>query len=897
MAYEVLEVAGAKAEAEKAQEQMRVREDLLLGWLRMLVFPGQITELRALKMRFPSGSGAATCSGYYDYDHLINMVRHAIGLSDRSHGSLGHPSGVYFTINPLTPDLLSVRNCRCDIVGKGETTSDKHVTGRNWMLVDIDPERIADVSSTDTEKLLAKETAVRVMSHLGDDLGWPSPIVVDSGNGYHLYYRVSLPADDGGLISNVLYYLADRFDIPDKVKIDPTVANAARISKIPGTMSRKGDSTIDRPHRVAVLKHCPDGGAVMVPTESLNALAEIWTKKKSEQKDVRSKGLTLDSRERPKSQKAKKSIVDRARAYLAAIPLAVSENAGGRRTYEVACHLVRGFALSIHDAFPLIAEWNQSCVPPWTDSELMHKLESALSCSNEPMGGLINETSSRTSGGTVDVDDIYEVDDPRRLATMFLDRHSSAAGQRRFRRWNGEWYIWDFVSYSQLQNDDVDSRLLNFIQQEFEADGIERREAYEHVPEEKRDEKSKPPNARKVTTTLMSNVTRHMASMSFIPQSAKLPCWIQNEPPGFDSRETIMAKNGIINLRKLLAGDPGYLIPPTPDYFSTSCLPFDFEETAKDPVEWLRFLGDLWPDDPESIACLQEWMGLFLVPDNRFQKMLMIIGPRRSGKGTISKVIQGLVGAANVSCPTLAGFASNFGLWPLIGKYVAIIGDARLSGKTDSAILTERLLQISGDDPVNIDRKNLSSITVALPARIVMMSNEVPRFVDSSNALAGRFIMLKMTNSFFGQEDQGLCDRLLSELPSILVWAIEGWQRLTENGRFTIPQSSHDIATQLEDAASPVGAFVREKCEVGNDYKVDRTSLFDAWVEWCTEEGRAHPGTKTSFGIQLRAVATEIKDVEIHTFGIRRRAYGGIRLKMYEATPDDVKPNGKFDFD
>ncbi len=391
-----------------------------------------------------------------------------------------------------------------------------------------------------------------------------------------------------------------------------------------------------------------------------------------------------------------------------------------------------------------------------------------------------------------------------------------------------------------------------------------------------------------------------MAALSFVAPGTKIPSWIQNQPIGFDPREAIVAKNGVVNLRKLLSGDPDYLTPPSPDYFTTNCLPFDFTEYTPEPVAWLRFLNDLWPDDPESIECLQEWMGLFLVPDNRFQKMLMVIGPRRSGKGTIAKVIRHLVGVSNVACPTLASLATNFGLWSLIGKQVAIIGDARLSSKTDPAVMAERLLSISGDDPIDIDRKNLPPVTTTLLTRIVMMTNEVPRFADSSSALSGRFIILRMKNSFYGQEDQGLADRILQELPSILIWAIIGWQRLIENGRFTIPQSSLEVAKQLEDAASPVGAFIRERCDVGHDYKVSRKDLFSAWEEWCQEENRDYTGNSTTFGIQLRAAVAGVWDAEIKTFGVRQRAYGGVKLKTFETSPDELHPptntQGQLDF-
>ena len=78
--------------------------------------------------------------------------------------------------------------------------------------------------------------------------------------------------------------------------------------------------------------------------------------------------------------------------------------------------------------------------------------------------------------------------------------------------------------------------------------------------------------------------------------------------------------------------------------------------------------------------------------------MFLFVGPKRAGKGTIGRVLTGLLGAHNVAAPTLAGLSTNFGLSPLIGKPLGLVSDARLSGRPDSNIVVERLLSVSGED-------------------------------------------------------------------------------------------------------------------------------------------------------------------------------------------------------
>jgi hypothetical protein len=128
-------------------------------------------------------------------------------------------------------------------------------------------------------------------------------------------------------------------------------------------------------------------------------------------------------------------------------------------------------------------------------------------------------------------------------------------------------------------------------------------------------------------------------------------------------------------------------------------------------------------------------------------------------------------------------------------RSVAIIADARL--RNDHDIVTERLLSISGEDTLTVDRKYKEAWIGRIPSRIVILTNELPRLSDSSGALANRFVILQFAESFLGREDHGLGDALLSELPSIFNWALDGLERLNERGRFVQPASSAATMREL----------------------------------------------------------------------------------------------------
>ena len=175
-----------------------------------------------------------------------------------------------------------------------------------------------------------------------------------------------------------------------------------------------------------------------------------------------------------------------------------------------------------------------------------------------------------------------------------------------------------------------------------------------------------------------------------------------------------------------------------------------------------------------------------------------------------------------------------------------------------------------------------------MQTRFLILSNELFRLADASGALASRFILLMLTESFYGQEDRNLTKKLMTELPGILNWAVAGWVRLERRGHFQQPESAEEAVEQLEELASPIGAFVRECCDIGVAYRVAIDSLFFAWKVWCTEQGRDHPGTKASFGRDLKAAQPELRVTQPREEGRQlRRHYQGIRLKP-DATADET---------
>jgi P4 family phage/plasmid primase-like protien len=208
--------------------------------------------------------------------------------------------------------------------------------------------------------------------------------------------------------------------------------------------------------------------------------------------------------------------------------------------------------------------------------------------------------------------------------------------------------------------------------------------------------------------------------------------------------ELVACANGLLHLptERLYEHDPRL--------FNMVAVPFAFDPGAPVPERWLQFLDDLWPGDPDAIAALQQWFGYLVSGDTSLHKILLLVGPLRSGKGTIARVLTALVGRANVTGPTLASLGTNFGLQDLIGKSLAVVADARLG--TGASVVVERLLSISGEDTLTVDRKYRNHWTGQLSTRFVIISNELPHFGDASGAIASRFVVLTLNKSWLGQD-------------------------------------------------------------------------------------------------------------------------------------------------
>ena len=807
--------------------------DMLILWVNLFFLPGMVVELRVLSAR-----GGGTVSGYFDWDHREDFIRAAIEWSGRA-------PAVYCTLNPVDPVILARSLNRVKRYAK-VTTKDDEILGRLWLLIDFDPKRRPEISSTDAEHEAAIALARQCREYLRSQ-GLPDSILADSGNGAHLLYRIDLPNDQESthLIKRILESLASRFS-NSAVGLDRKVYNAARIWKLYGTLAAKGDHTPDRPHRIARILEAPEALEV-VPIDLL-------------------KGLLPQVQTSPSPRKA-----DENQAFEAVT------TTGSRGLFDLESWIVEHNVPVVEDK-----PWQDGRLwvvnpCPWNPTHTNRSAFVGIRANGAIFAGCHHD--SCIDKGWHDLRDIYEpgwrdkeanfkpqesIKDPHRNARNFLETECKHPDGPILRYHYGAWYWWDGASYHVVPVKEINARVTSSVKDAFDRESIEA---------QKRGD-TEGMVALPVTTAVVRNVLGALESLVLIPSTFDPPCWIGNGRL-WEPCDVLPAINGLYYLPLLLDGIDKH-IKPTPLFFSTFALDYEIRLDAPPPLAWLKFLDEIWGKDSQCIETLQEFMGYCLTPGTSQQKILSLIGPKRSGKSVIGRVTTGVIGQQNVAGTTLSDLGERFGLEPLMGRNLAIIPDARLRGQSPKVV--ERLLSISGQDMLLVDRKGYAAISVVLPTRLMILSNELPRFDDASGAVVSRMILLQTIQSFYGREDILLPERLLKERASILLWALEGLKRLRERGYFVQPDSGKQLIDEWENLSSPVRVFVKERCDLGPFKRVGVADLYNAYVEWCREVGLIHPEAPNTFGRNLRAVVPHLGVIQPREGEGRVRIYDGIRL-------------------
>lgn len=358
------------------------------------------------------------------------------------------------------------------------------------------------------------------------------------------------------------------------------------------------------------------------------------------------------------------------------------------------------------------------------------------------------------------------------------------------------------------------------------------------------------------------------------------PCWL-DDATGPDPSKLIAFKNGILDITDYNVDDT-QLLPSTPSLFTMSPIPHKFNHgSAGKCNKQLDTIWDILSEDEEKFALLQEWFGYMLIADNRFEKMMLFIGRPRSGKGTILDLMTAMLGSKQVAVTSFANLCSSFGYQTLVGKLAAILPDASMPRNLDATHALEKIKNITGGDAVNVNMKFKDEIpNLKLYCRFTIAVNTIPDLPDHAQALEPRLNIISFDESYLGREDRNLKYSLTYDkegIEGLIMWSLEGLQRLYDRQKFTMPESSKIIYQEFQELTTPVADFIADCCDIGGSEEVERQQLYECWRNWANENG-LHPGPQNRLGQRILSLHPTLTPQLRFVNRRRFRIYSGISL-------------------
>jgi len=341
------------------------------------------------------------------------------------------------------------------------------------------------------------------------------------------------------------------------------------------------------------------------------------------------------------------------------------------------------------------------------------------------------------------------------------------------------------------------------------------------------------------------------------------------------NRDAINRESHIINLSNGLYDlRTDEFKPHSPAVLSTIRIPVDYNPEAKCPnID--KFLSEVV--SPEDKQLLIEWAGYCLIPDNRIQKAVMLIGNGSNGKSVFLELLTQFIGKENASGESLQDLDSNrFSAANLYGKLINVHPDLSRMKISEGSMLRN----LCGGDRIRAERKFEGAFNFENKARLIFAANNLPPAKYIDYAFCRRWILIEFPNTFEGENvDIYLIDKLTTpgELSGLLNLALAALKSLRVSGKFSYDKSVDDVMRMYKINSNSVAAFVDECVEFG-DEDTPKRALYNAYKEWC-QTNNIKPVAENIFGKGLKELEfTDYRD----TTGNRGYYWAGVSIESME---------------
>ena len=754
----------------QAERQERISKHIKDN-LRILFDDDSIFEIR-----IPNVGKEGTVSGYFDMSNIKNACKSIMKYDGKYN--------IYFTLQGISKDLLSRRNNKLAPYTK-DTTKDKEVASYRWFFIDLDAERLKGISSSEKEKELSKIKMEEIKGYLKER--WDTePLVFDSGNGYHLLYKISLPtnSENKNLIERALKGLGVSFSDGD-VKIDENVFNEARITKLYGTMATKGDNTEDRPHRRSHRYFLPE----VLKEVTKEQLEEIAIEKEPEQKKQSKTYKEFDLNDFISKHNIQVKKTEREsgteKHILEVCPFDSTHTGKKDAVISKDADGVFGFHC-FHDScngnhwkqFRLLYE-------PDAFNEKPRKISKKEKQKNTPEQIAERKArAERIEQGKLKKDDWYDVND--KFLPRILGEYLAQTEKVFFMA--DSFYIYNKGYYKKITNAEVFNKIKKCLR-----------------------ENAKPKDIENVIEFWKNEVTKR--------------------PDGVNNNSKIISlKNTMLEIKE---NGEIETLDHTPSFFNTVQLNVNYNPTAK-CEKFLKFLSEALTD--ENIKALQEIMGCLLTTETKFQKAFFFIGRGGCGKSTIIRVLQHIIDDPNYSTLSLQDLSDKFRAFGLLGKIANFYADLPDKPLEDSSTFK----CVTGEDRFTIERKFGDPIEgFVSKAKLLFSCNQMPRCKDRTDGLYRRLYFIPFKEPLpESKRDGDLTNKLILEIDGIFNWALEGLKRviLRDWKIFETEAHKEKLKEYIGDNDNVI-PFINECCVFGKGLYIKSAELYNEYKQYCIENG------------------------------------------------------------
>lgn len=475
------------------------------------------------------------------------------------------------------------------------------------------------------------------------------------------------------------------------------------------------------------------------------------------------------------------------------------------------------------------------------------------------------------------------IDDPFLLADANLDRYATKSDGRTVRFWSGSFWIWKKNRYTQILDDEFRAKVTASVKEhldEINREQIEEFEERSRLGQIEDDEK--PPFVKKVTQSMISSVIGATKARVVLSGDCELNTWI----PDRDRRNYISLANGILDVDALLADRDEVLLPHSPDWFSCSHLPYEFDPEADCP-KWMEFLAYNLEGDQERIDFLQEWTGYLLLPDTSRTRFLILEGDGSNGKSVYCAGVEAMLGEGNVSHVALELFSDRFAKTETLGKLLNICGD---TGELDS-VAEGTIKAFTGGNKMLFDRKNLSPVNAKPTARLMIACNLLPKMRDRSDGIWRRVLIVPWRIKIREEQkvlgmDEAAWWNASGELPGIFNWALVGLDRLKRNRKFTQSDIMSESGEEYRLDSNPAKRFLLDTYKLEGGSEIATSAVYDSYKKWAIANGYP-PLTAATFGREVRRVFSGVERIKRGSRNDRRWCYVGLNYVEGAWSPED----------